>query len=353
MKLLKKIFIALLILIAIPLIAALFVSRHFKAENTVTIGKPKQEVFDFIKNVSNQRDFGVWFKMDPDIKITSEGTDGTEGYVLKWESEKVGNGSQTITLIAATDSVLSKLDFGFGEPAQGFFKLKEITPNETEVTWGISGESPYPWNLVSLFMDMNKDFETGTQNLKELLESRQSPVSEKGKLAAYYGETYNTLLKSVEGLSEAQLNFKHGKDRWSVAQCVEHIALTAPELFGYLKKALDAPENPSRREDLKMSDDDIIKAMTNREHKAKASGNMLPAQSNIDVKARLEQLKKQNDEILAYVDGFSAESLRNRVTDAPFGAVDSYQFALFIPGHPARHTLQVEEVKSDPGFPKN
>jgi len=353
MKLLKKILIALLILIAIPLIAALFVSKHFKAQGTATIGKPKQEVFDYIKNVSNQRDFSVWFKMDPDIKTTSEGTDGTEGYVLKWESDKVGNGSQTITKIAATDSVLSRLDFGFGEPAQGYFKLKEITPDETEVTWGISGKSPYPWNLVSLFMDMNKDFEKGTQNLKEVLEAMESPKSGKEKLAAYYAETYANLVKSVEGLSETQLNFKPGKDRWSVAQCVEHIALTAPELFGYLKKALDAPETPSRKGEVKMTDEDIIKAMTNREHKAKASGNMLPAQSHIDVKARLEQLKKQNDEILAYLGGFSDESLRNRVTDAPFGAVDTYQFALFIPGHTARHTLQIEEVKSDPAFPKN
>lgn len=353
MKLLKKILIALLILIAIPLIAALFVSRHFEAQNTVTIRKSRQEVFDYIKNVNNQRDFGVWFKMDPHIKTTSEGTDGTEGYVLKWESEKVGNGSQTITKIAPGDSVLSKLDFGFGEPAKGYFKLKEIAPDETEVTWGISGESPYPFNLAGLFMDMNKDFKTGTQNLKEVLEARESPKSDKEKLAAYYSETYNYLLKSVEGLSEAQLNFKPGKDRWSVAQCVEHIALTAPELFGYLKKALDAPENPARRGEVKMTDEDIIKAMTNREHKAKAAQNMQPSNAAIDVKARLKQLKKQNDEILAYVGKFSDESLRNRVMDAPFGAVDTYQFALVIPGHTARHTLQLEEVKSDPGFPKN
>ena len=78
------------------------------------------------------------------------------------------------------------------------------------------------------------------------------------------------LLKSVEGLSDAQLNFKPGKDRWSAAQCVEHIAITAPELFGYLKKALDTPENPARRGEVKMTDEDIIKAMTDRGHKAKA-----------------------------------------------------------------------------------
>ncbi len=353
MKVLKKILIALLIIIAIPLIVALFVSKHFSAEGTATIAKPKQEVFDYIKSINNQRDFGVWFKMDPDIKTTSEGTDGTEGYVYKWESQKVGNGSQTITKIVPGDSILSRLDFGFGEPAEGYFKVKEITPDETAVTWGIRGESPYPWNLMSLFMDMNKDFEKGTQNLKEILEARESPKTGKEKLAAYYAETYANLLKSVEGLSDAQLNFKPGKDRWSVAQCVEHIALTAPELFGYLKKGLDAPENPARKGEVKMTDEDIIKAMTNREHKAKAADNMQPSKAAIDVKARLEQLKKQNDEILAYLGGFSEESLRNRIMDAPFGAVDAYQFALFIPGHTARHTLQAEEVKSDPGFPKN
>lgn len=166
MKILKKILIVLLVIIAIPLIMALFVSNEFKGENTVKINKPVQEVYDYVKYLDNQENFGVWFQMDPNMKTSSEGIDGTSGYTFKWVSDVVGNGSQTITSLTANDSVISSLDFGFGPPAKGYFHLKELGPSQTEVTWGVIGKSPYPWNLMGLFMDMNKDFVIGTQNLK-------------------------------------------------------------------------------------------------------------------------------------------------------------------------------------------
>jgi hypothetical protein len=47
---------------------------------------------------------------------------------------------------------------------------EEVSSNQTKVIWGISGRTPYPWNLVSLFYDMGNDFEKGLLNLKNLLE---------------------------------------------------------------------------------------------------------------------------------------------------------------------------------------
>lgn len=57
MKILKKILIVLLVIIAIPLIMALFVSNEFKGENTVKINKPVQEVYDYVKYLDNQENF--------------------------------------------------------------------------------------------------------------------------------------------------------------------------------------------------------------------------------------------------------------------------------------------------------
>jgi hypothetical protein len=34
------------------------------------------------------------------------------------------------------------------------------------------------------------------------------------------------------------------------------------------------------------------------------------------------------------------------------GTVDTYQLFIFIAAHSKRHTLQIDEVKSDPNFPK-
>ena len=172
-KILVKILIALAIIIAIPLIAALFISRDFNASGEIVIQKPRQEVFEYIRFVKNQDNFGVWQLADPEMKTTSAGMDGTPGFVYSWESKVSGNGSQEIIRIIENELVETRLDFGFGEPATGFFELKEAGENQTSVTWGVKGKTPYPWNVFGLFMDMSSDFQEGLANLKTILENQK------------------------------------------------------------------------------------------------------------------------------------------------------------------------------------
>ncbi len=353
MKILKKILIILLIIIAIPLIVALFVSKDFKGYAEISINKPKQEVFDYIQNVENQRHFGVWFLMDPNIKTSSTGIDGTEGYKLEWESEVVGNGSQTITKIAKNDSVISSFEFGFGDPAKGYFILKEISPTETSLGWGISGKSPYPFNLMSLFMDNNESFETSVQNLKKILEAQESPKNDKTFALNYYQETLDKLSQSVNNLNEAQLHYKVSDSTWSISQCLEHIIKTEPMIFGMLKGYMEQPQNPERRQDIKVSDEDIIKMVTDRNEKYKAPETLKGEGKYNDAKTAITDLKNQRAEILSFIENTPNEELRNRVNDSPAGATDAYQSLLFLAGHTVRHTLQIEEIKADANFPKN
>src|SRR5690606_14700649 len=111
MKILKKIVIALLIIIAIPLIIALFVPKDFHNEGEIVVNKPKQVVFDYIKNVKNQDNFGVWQLSDPDMETTSEGTDGTVGFKYSWDSKKLGKGAQVITNIVEGERMESEMFF--------------------------------------------------------------------------------------------------------------------------------------------------------------------------------------------------------------------------------------------------
>lgn len=171
MKILKKILFVILALIALVLIAALIAPKNYDSQAEIVINKPQQEVFDYVKYVKNQDNFGVWQLSDPEMKTTAEGTDGTVGFKYNWVSDKLGKGSQTITNIEEFNRMDSELDFGFGgDPAKGFFVLKEISPTQTSVTWGVSGESPYPWNLMNLFINMDGDFKKGLENLKNILE---------------------------------------------------------------------------------------------------------------------------------------------------------------------------------------
>jgi len=172
-------------------------------------------------------------------------------------------------------------------------------------------------------------------------------------LLDYYKETFDKLEKDVSGLSNEQLHYKPAPDKWSVSQCLEHIILTEKMLTGYVKQTMGQPANPERRSELKMTDDDIMKAITDRSFKAQAPKEIAPKAEGkyTDPAVAIKELQDQRREIIAYIEGLSLEDMRNHVTDSPFGPVDGYHSLLYIPGHTARHTLQIEEIMSDQNFP--
>jgi hypothetical protein len=179
MRIVKKIFKWLLILIAVILIAALFIKKDFAAEKEVVINKPKQDVFNYIKYLKNQDNYGVWAKKDPNMKREFKGTDGTEGFSSAWEGNSdVGKGQQTIKKI--TDGQRLDLELHFIKPFDSYspawMTTEEVSPTQTKVKWGMSGKMVYPFNFLGLFMNMNemigKDLQTGLDNLKGILEKQ-------------------------------------------------------------------------------------------------------------------------------------------------------------------------------------
>ena len=53
--------------------------------------------------------------------------------------------------------------------------------------------------------------------------------------------TERMFLDETAGLSEAQWKFKPGPDRWSVAECAEHITASEELLYGLVTKVSKGP----------------------------------------------------------------------------------------------------------------
>lgn len=177
MKILKRILIALAIIIAIPLVIALFVNKDYTVERQVTINKPEEQVFDYIKYVKNQQKFSVWSKMDPNMKQEFRGTDGTVGFVSAWDSEDggVGKGEQEIVAIKENERVDFQLRFIKPFPSTSpAYMATEGQGNATTVTWGFQGHMDYPFNFMNLFMPsmLGKDLQAGLNNLKQIMENQ-------------------------------------------------------------------------------------------------------------------------------------------------------------------------------------
>lgn len=180
MRILKRILIVIMILIAIPLITALFVKKDYAVEKEVVINKPKQVVFDYVKMLKNQDNYSVWAMKDPNMKKGYKGTDGTPGFIASWESQnkEVGTGEQEILKITEGERIDFKLRFKVPFEAQddAYMITEAVGENQTKVKWGFKGAFPYPMNLMNLFMDMDKavgkDLSEGLNNLKTVVEKQ-------------------------------------------------------------------------------------------------------------------------------------------------------------------------------------
>ncbi len=165
-------------------------------------------------------------------------------------------------------------------------------------------------------------------------------------------QTKTDLLKTVKGLSDAQLNFKAAPDRWSVKECVYHIAISEKNLWQLLESTLKAPANPDKRSEIKVTDEQLIKMMQDRSNKVKTNEMFEPKNTPYkSLEEALTDFKSQRATHIKYVKT-TTEDLRNHVAQLPFGWLDCYQLTLMISAHSNRHTQQINEVKSDPGFPQ-
>ncbi|MCW3089904.1 MAG: polyketide cyclase [Ferruginibacter sp.] len=175
MKTLKKIVLIILVLIAIPFVIALFVKREYFVEREVTINRPKQEVFNYVKYLKNQENYSKWVRMDPNMKKDYRGTDGTIGFVYAWDgNSEAGKGEQEIKDLKDGEKV--DVEIRFEKPFEGIatapITTEMLSANQTKVRWSLKGKSKYPMNFMNLFMDnmLGKDLETSLAMLKGVLE---------------------------------------------------------------------------------------------------------------------------------------------------------------------------------------
>ncbi len=180
MKILKKVGIVLFALIAIMLIAAIFVSKEIIYEKSISINAPVEVVWEHVNSLDDLDKWNPWNDHDPNMKKEFAGTDGTIGAKTSWDSDvkEVGKGSQTIAKIEAPN--LFETDLKFYDPyeseAKGYIKLAKEN-NGTYVTWGFQSEMPYPFNLMNLFTNMEEmmgeDWNNGLSKLKTLCENQE------------------------------------------------------------------------------------------------------------------------------------------------------------------------------------
>ncbi len=178
MKILKRILIIAAVIIAILLIIPLFTAKEYSVKREITINKPRQQVFDYVRILNNQKHYNVWVMEDTNSRSQKTGTDGTAGYITTWDSENenVGKGEQEIKTIKEGEKIDVEIRFikPFVGKAHSVTTTESISENQTRVTCDFNSRMKYPMNIMLVFLNMDKNLGTplaeSLANLKKELE---------------------------------------------------------------------------------------------------------------------------------------------------------------------------------------
>jgi hypothetical protein len=183
------------------------------------------------------------------------------------------------------------------------------------------------------------------------MQAQSVTSGDRDKAMAYLESTKQGVIDATKGLSPAQFNFKSAPDRWSVAECLEHIAAAEDYIRGMLvDKVMKAPPRPAG-EDVAAIDAMILAVLPDRSHKAEAPGPLKPTNRFRTPQASLAHFVESRATTEAFLK--NTPDLREHASMSALGKnTDGYEYILFIAAHSERHTKQILEVKADPNFPK-
>ena len=162
-------------------------------------------------------------------------------------------------------------------------------------------------------------------------------------------EGRDAVVRAIDGLADAQLQFKPQPDSWSIADCVEHLAVTEDLMFALVTKGVANPDGVSLDP---AKDGRMVAAIVDRSRKFAAPAAVRPHAHFASPAAAVQHFRDGRERALAYTRSCT-EDLRRLFTPHPLlGEIDCYRCLLLLALHPARHAAQIEEIKRHPRFPK-
>lgn len=166
----KKILIALAVLIGGVIIAAVLQPSDYRVERSLTIAAAPEVLFGWFNNHKKFNEFNPWLKMDPEAKVEYLGPEAGVGAVSTWDGAVTGKGKATITESKPNELVRLRMDWL--EPMAGVSTVDytfQVEGDKTIITWAMYGRND---GLLAKLMNMIMDCEAmcGPQFEKGLAE---------------------------------------------------------------------------------------------------------------------------------------------------------------------------------------
>lgn len=198
-------------------------------------------------------------------------------------------------------------------------------------------------------------------SVRAVAEDQPTPVlttAEHDELVTMINESRDRVLDLITGLSDEQWAFQQNPERWSVAQCAEHIVLSQRALLGAAQAALAGEPDPEWHERTKAKADLLKKILPNRQPfgrgGASAPQEIRPS-GTWDRARAIREFYTVQGEVAAFIETLPLDTpLKQHTFENPFpifGWLSAYDWLIYIPLHTERHSRQIEEVQADENYP--
>jgi hypothetical protein len=170
---------------------------------------------------------------------------------------------------------------------------------------------------------------------------------------AHLERTRALFLDAIAGLTPEQWSWKPAPERWSVAECAEHITRSETFIRELARKGVSEPLPEEKVAEGRGKAATILATVVDRSQRFQAPEPLDPMQAG-EIRSRDEILRDFTAERGSTVELAAAhEDLESIAAPHPFlETLDLAGWLYFLSGHTERHTLQIEEVKASEGFPQ-
>lgn len=176
---------------------------------------------------------------------------------------------------------------------------------------------------------------------------------ERQRLINEFAKSRDGLIQAVSGLSDEQLNYRPDAFSWSIAQCLEHIVLAEERLLPMILDGIRKGEGKaSEAKTNNVTAAQIEDFLVGRTTKFLAPDFVQPKGRWKSVAQALQDFDDNRRPTLALIDSSSLDRGSFVAPNPAFGELDVYQWLVFAAAHTLRHTVQINEVKARPGFPR-
>lgn len=167
-------------------------------------------------------------------------------------------------------------------------------------------------------------------------------------LLVHFQMTGEMLAEEVRGLSPAQLEYRASAARWTIRECVSHLAVAEPDYWRDLMKAVKAPADMSGKKSAN-SDADILWYGIDRVVHTQTGGGHEKVETYKDLGDAMSRFQTLRATMIDYIKSTSDDLRAHSFgTSSP---IDCWQWMLEISTHAERHIQQIREIKADPNFP--